>query len=334
MNFKAFYISFITLLFFSACQRDLPVTADNSPYYPDIPSYVPEMPVPEANTLTEARVRLGAFLFFDTRLSKDLSISCASCHDPAKAFSDQKSLSAGVNGLLGKRNSPTLFNLGFAPDLLWDGGSFSLEAQALVPIQNHREMDMRLAEIAERLSSDRHFTEMARAAYGDERYESVILKALASYERSLISFDTRFDDYYYRGKKAALSAEEKAGLELFFSEKTQCAACHTPPLFTDYSYRDNGLYNNYPDSGRGRITLAPEDLGKFKVPTLRNIALTFPYMHDGSLADLEEVLTHYNAGGNGSLNQSPLIRPLKLSVEEQKALISFLKTLSDKRYEK
>jgi len=334
MNNRVFYIALIALLFLSACQRDLPVAADNSPYYPDIPPYVPEMPVPEENPLTEARIRLGEFLFFDTRLSKDLSISCASCHDPAKAFSDQKSLSAGVNGLIGKRNSPTLFNSGFAPDLLWDGGSFSLEAQALVPIQNHREMNMRLAEIAERMSSDRHFTEMARAAYGDERYESVILKALASYERSLISFDSRFDDYYYLGKKSALNAREKAGLELFFSEKTQCATCHTPPLFTDYSYRDNGLYTEYTDSGRGRITLAAEDLGKFKVPTLRNIALTFPYMHDGSLATLEEVLAHYNAGGKASINQSPLLRPLKLSVEEQKALISFLKTLSDKRYEK
>ncbi len=334
MSNRVYYISIISLLFLSACQSDLPVPADNRPYYPAIPSYAGKMPVPDDNKLTEARVRLGEFLFFDTRLSKDLSISCASCHDPAKAFSDQKRLSNGVDGKTGKRNAPTLFNTGFAPDLLWDGGSFSLEAQALVPIQNHREMGMRLDEIAARLEPDEEFAALARSAYGGERIEYVIIKALASYQRSLVSFDTRFDDYYYRGEESALNTEEKAGLELFFSEKTQCASCHTPPLFTNYSYRDNGLYNPYIDSGRGRITLAPEDLGKFKVPTLRNVALTFPYMHDGSLATLDEVLAHYNAGGKGSPNQSTLIRPLKLSIEEQKMLISFLKTLSDKRYEK
>lgn len=334
MIIRRYYISFIAILLLSACKKDLPVLADSSAYYPAIPSYAGQMSTPDDNELTEARVRLGEYLFFDARLSRDLSISCASCHDPEKAFSDQKRFSNGVEGKNGKRNAPTLFNTGFAPDLLWDGGSFSLEAQALVPIENHREMDFRLPEIAARLSSDRHFKEMARIAYGSERYESVILKALASYERSLISFDTRFDDYYYNGKKSALNAEEKAGLKLFFSEKTKCASCHTPPLFTNYSYQDNGFFDTYKDSGRGRITLLPEDLGKFKVPSLRNVALTFPYMHNGSAATLEEVISSYNDGGKASVNQSTLIQPLKLSVAEQKALISFLKTLSDKRYKK
>lgn len=334
MSIMVLYISLSALLMLSACQSDLPVTADKRPYYPEIPSYAGEMPLPDDNTLTEARVRLGEFLFFDTRLSKDHSLSCASCHNPEMAFSDQKRLSSGLDGRSGKRNAPTLFNTGFAPDLLWDGGSFSLEAQALVPIQNHREMGMRLEEVADRLRSDKNFAEMARSAYGTERYELVIIKALASYQRSLVSFDSRFDDFYYRGHRQALNEEEKAGLELFFSDRTKCSSCHTPPLFTNYQYEDNGFVAAYRDSGRGRITLNPADLGRFKVPTLRNIALTFPYMHDGSMATLEEVIAHYNSGGKGSLNQSPLIRKLKLSHAEQKALLSFLKTLSDKRYEK
>ncbi len=325
-------ISLVSLFTLNACRQDLPAFDDNTPFVLSTPPYAPTLSIPPDNPLIVAGVRLGEKLFFDNRLSRDLSISCASCHNPENAFSDQVAFSEGVGGKKGKRNAPTLMNIAYAPLFLWDGGSFSLEAQALVPIQSHREMNMTLTEIADRLKADPEYVRMFHATYANERYEAAILKSLASYQRTIQSFDSRFDDYFYRKKKNALSPSERNGLKLFMSEKTMCSHCHTPPLFTNFSFKNNGLSSDYIDSGRGRITQLPSDLGKFKVPTLRNISLTAPYMHDGSFASLGEVIEHYNKGGSMHPNKSPMIKALNLTAKEKANLIAFLNTLSDYRF--
>jgi cytochrome c peroxidase len=170
---------------------------------------------------------------------------------------------------------------------------------------------------------------MAREAYDSELNGGVILKALATYERTLTSFNSPFDDYYYRGQ-ATLSAEAIKGLDLFMSDETKCSSCHAPPLFTNNRFANIGLYEDYADSGRGRVTFRAEDLGKFKVPTLRNVALTAPYMHDGSMGRLEEVILHFDQGGKAHVHKDARIKPLDLSNKQQEALLAFLKSLTDR----
>jgi cytochrome c peroxidase len=301
---------------------------ENSPVKYRVPAWWPSMPVPADNQPNSARMALGKKLFYEKSLSSNGKMSCASCHPVSGAFTDGRVTSEGAHGLKGLRNSPTLANLGWHPYYMAEGGVPTLELQVLSPVGDSVEMNVNILEVAHRLNRDAEWKALSEAAYGRELDAYVITRALACFQRSFISSDSRFDRFYYE-KREELTAEEKKGMDLFFSERTQCASCHTPPAFTDYGFYNIGLYENYADKGKQRESYRAEDVGKFKTPTLRNIELTAPYMHNGSVNSLEEVVAFFNAGGHAHANKDPRIRPLNLSATEQEQLVSFLKTLTD-----
>lgn len=299
----------------------------------NIPKGFPEMEIPDDNALTADRIRLGKKLFFDKTLSRDSTLSCASCHKPELAFTDGESTSIGKGGKRLLRNSPTLANVGYHnKGLLLDGGVPTLEMQILVPVQEHLEFDFNMYLIAERLKKDKEYVKLCKKAYKSEPNLFVITRAIACFERTLISGNSRYDQYK-NGNLKGLNESEIKGMKLFF-DKLHCAQCHSGFNFTDLSIRNNGLYElAYPlDSGRMRITHKEIDRDKFKVPTLRNIELTGPYMHDGSLKTLEEVIEHYSKGGKNHSNKDRLIKPFNLSETEKENLISFLKSLTDSSF--
>ncbi len=292
--------------------------------------HFPEIEYPAGNSPTDARITLGEKLFFDPILSRDYSISCSSCHLVDNAFSDSVSFSSGVGGAKGDSNAPSLLNVAYAPYMNRDGGVPTIEMQVLVPVQEHKELDNNIVLIAERLKNIEEYVSMSKEAYDREPDPYVITRALAAYERTLISDKSKFDAY--DNFNASLSEEELRGMNLFYSSKTSCSSCHSGFNFTNYSFQNNGLYQQYADSGRMRITKKEADRALFKVPSLRNIELTAPYMHDGSLSTLEEVLEHYGSGINTHPNLSEvLLEPLTLTSDEQSAIIAFLKTLTDER---
>ncbi len=297
-----------------------------------VPPGFPSPVFPEGNELSTARWALGKKLFYDPVLSRDSTISCASCHNAAHAFSDTVMFSPGVNGLPGTRNAPTLANIAYHPYFTREGGVPTLEMQILVPIQEHNEFDFNILLIAERLSKDTEYVRMSREAYSREPDAFVITRSIGCFERTLISGQSRFDQYLFQGKTTALNAAEKRGMDLFFSERTHCAQCHNGFNFSNYSFENNGLYVNYPDPGRFRLTELESDRARFKVPTLRNVALTAPYMHDGSLWTLESVVNHYNSGGQPQPNKSSLVRPLSLTAAERADLVAFLGSLTDEKF--
>jgi cytochrome c peroxidase len=263
------------------------------------------MPVPEANPLTPAKIALGKKLFSDKRLSLDGTLACVSCHDPKLAFSDGRKVARGINGAEGARSSPAIVNRGYGRTFFWDGRVKSLEQQALEPILNPKELGMTAAE-AERRTG---------LKIGE------ITGALASYVRTIRSGDSRFDQYA-AGDARALSEVEKAGLEVFRG-KARCNTCHAGPNFSDENFHNTGVAwrdGKIVDPGAGE--------GKFKVPTLREVARTAPYMHDGSLATLEDVVDYYDKGGNPNPGLDEEIRPLHLTADEKQSLIAFLRTLS------
>lgn len=301
------------------------------PYAQEIPSHFPPLPVPADNAMTEKRVALGKKLFFDPILSIDTTVSCASCHLASLAFTDGLPVAQGVEGRLGFRNSPTLANIAWSPIMQRDGGTATLEMQVLIPIGAHEEMDFNMYELIFRLREHAEYPALMKEAYGMEVDAFPISRALAAFERTLISGDAPFDREVFGGKEA-LTESQRRGMELFRSQRTKCSSCHSGVLFTSFEFENNGLYLNYADSGRARITMNHDDVGKFKVLTLRNIELTAPYMHDGSLATLEEVIEHYDRGGAGHFNQSPKVRPIGLSGQEKSDLIDFLESLTDRNF--
>ena len=287
----------------------------------------PEMQFPEGNEYSESRFELGKKLFFDPILSIDSTLSCASCHLPNYAFSDTVNFSPGVFGRAGVRNAPSILNIGYHPYLLREGSIPTIEMQVLVPIQEKNEFAHNIVDISEDLKKITAYTDLSEKAYNREIDYYVITRALGVYERTLISKNSKFDNAI--NGKASLSKEEKKGMNLFFSSKTNCSSCHGGFNFTKYKITNNGLYENYKDLGKMRATKDSADIAKFKTPSLRNVALSAPYMHDGSIKTLEEVLEHYNTGGKNHVNKDALIKPLNLTEEEKKALISFLKNLTE-----
>lgn len=316
----------VTCQLFWACEESEPLTP---PALMEIPAGFPEMEFPEGNEFTMARWELGKKLFYDPVLSVDSSLSCASCHKQELAFADDVAFSDGVMGRAGTRNSPSLANIGYHPYFTREGGVQTLEMQILVPIQEHNEFAFNIVYIAERLNRDSVYVQMSREAYGRVPDPFVITRSIACFERSLISGNSAYDRYEFQEEKKALGKDEKAGMDLFFSEKAACGSCHDGFNFTNYAFENNGLYQSYPDPGRFRLTGDPADSARFKVPSLRNVALTAPYMHDGSLEDLEAVIDHYQAGGKGHLNQSKQVRPFSLTEKEKRQLIAFLSSLTD-----
>jgi len=296
----------------------------------ETPEGFPDMEFPEDNEYTEARWNLGKKLFFDPLMSSDYSVSCASCHDPKLAFSDDVAFSSGAENAPGTRNSPSLANVGYHPYFTREGGVPTLEMQILVPIQEHNEFNTNILTIADRLNEDDEYVQMSLNAYDRVPNPYVITRAIATFERTLVSGNSSYDQNL-RGE-SSLSASALRGLALFFSDKTNCSTCHAGFNFTNYTFENNGLYEEYEDVGRFRLTRDSADLSVFKVPSLRNVELTGPYMHDGSKPDLSSVIAHYNSGGYDHVNKNKLIKPLNLSEKEQDDLVAFLKSLTDKTF--
>jgi cytochrome c peroxidase len=271
------------------------------------------MPVPEDNPLTPEKIALGRRLFHDKRLSRDKKVSCATCHQPQRAFTDGRAVAVGVFGRKGERSAPALINRGYGASFFWDGRIKTLEEQVLKPIQDPNEMDMTLEEASRRI----------------KRRPAEIAAALASYVRSILSGDAPIDRYM-NGQREALSEDARRGLNLFRG-KANCTACHLGPNFTDERFHNTGVAwrdGALRDQGRHIVTGKEEDRGAFKTPTLREIARTAPYMHDGSIATLEEVVEFYNRGGNKNPHLDSELRPLNLTPEEKKSLVVFLTALS------
>lgn len=291
-------------------------------------------PAPADNPTTQAKIDLGRKLFFDKRLSRDESISCSTCHLPEFAFTDRIRKSNGVAGGKTERNAPSLLNAAWMPFVMFDAHIETLEKQSTIPIQEPVEMDLLIGDLLARLRKDPEYKKAAKEIYGREFDAWVLSRSLAAFQRSLRSDNSRFDQYYYGKVENALSKSEIRGWKIF-SETLYCTECHAPPLFSNYEAINNGLYQDYgKDQGRFRIHNDSMDIGKFKVPSLRNIELTFPYMHDGSLWNLEEVLEHYSKGGAKHWNQDARIKPFDLSASQKRDLLKFFTALTDTAYMK
>ena len=303
----------------------------SDPYSLFIPKGFPTPFIPEDNQLSDSRVALGKKLFFDNMMSRDSSLSCASCHLPQFAFSDGRQKSVGIKGRQVSRNAPTLTNVAYQPYFLLDGLNPSLETQVKIPIHEHNEFDFHILLIAERMKQDSLYVSLSKDAYNSEPSPQVIAYAIACYERTLISGNSPYDQYFYQGNKTALNDSEIRGMNLFFDD-LYCASCHGGFNFSDSRLTNNGLYTNYTDQGRARLTKKTEDQAIFKTPTLRNIGFSAPYMHDGSFESLEQVVDHYSSGAKGHFNQDPLIQPFNISQDQKQDLIAFLIALNDSAF--
>lgn len=291
-----------------------------------------EIPQPDDNISSPEKVELGRKLFFDKRLSLDNSLSCSSCHIPKLAFTDGKNKSTGVEGRIAMRNAPSILNAAYLKTLMYDAHVPSLEMQATVPIQEHTEMDILVDSLIQRLREVPEYRLAAKKIYDREFDAWVLTRSLSAFERTLISDNSRFDQYYYQGNKSVLTNSELNGWKLF-SEKLYCTKCHPAPFFTTYTAECNGLYTDYgEDKGRYRVTGDSSDRGKFKIPSLRNVALTGPYMHDGSINSLGQVIDFYSKGGKNHSNKNKIIHEFELSEQEKADLIAFLSALTDTSY--
>jgi cytochrome c peroxidase len=340
-------------------------------YHWGLPTWVPRPVEPADNPMSAAKVELGRHLFYDQRLSADNSMSCASCHHQDKAFTDGRALSEGVTKELSSRSAMALVNVAYLPVLTWANPNLTaLEVQALLPLFGEHPVEMGMAgrekELFARLQADAGYRELfakafpAEARQGSEALYSLstLTKALASFQRSLLSFDSPYDRYKYGGQTHAISASAKRGEALFFGEKMECYHCHGSFTFTDnirhkklplaeQGFHNTGLYNldgrgAYPANNVGisELTGNPDDMGQFRTPTLRNVALTAPYMHDGSIPTLQQVIReHYaQAGRAGNTPAGPnpmrssLIAGFEVSEQEVTDLVAFLNALTDKTF--
>lgn len=324
---------FTCALLLTGCRKDpaIPTTELDAPFQLHLPPGAPMPEFPEDNPLTKASVELGKALFFDPRLSRDGTISCASCHHSDRAFSDTMAFSLGVDQRMGQRNSPSLANVAYHPYFFRDGGVSNLERQVIAPVQDPLEMDHSIQLAAAAVTGDAQYERLSQLAYGVPIDAYVVTRAIANYERTLISGWSRFDRYFYEGDAAALTEGEVRGWQLFSSPELNCTACHNGFDLSDHSFQNIGQYLDYADPGRERISLDPADIGKFKVPTLRNIALTGPYMHDGAMTTLDGVIDHFAGGGLPHPNKSPLMPNFVVSPEQKADLIAFLRALTDER---
>lgn len=313
--------------------------AQHQPVLVEQPAGFPAQNFPSDNQPTAQRIALGKRLFFSTALSADNSVACASCHRPELAFADDRAVSVGVAGRQGKRNAPSLANVGYYPYYMREGAVPTLEMQVLAPVQEHDEFDMNILAIVDRLKSDTTITRMSMEAYSREVDAFVVTRAIAAFERTLVSGNSRYDRVTrseaavnHANPSESFSESEARGKSLFFSERAQCSSCHGGFAFTNHAFANNGLYESYADDGRYKLTRNLADKALFKTPSLRNVAVTAPYMHDGSIATLEAVVAHYNTGGRNHFNRSGIVRPLQLSTQEQQDLVRFLRTLTDEEF--
>ena len=288
------------------------------------------MPVPTDNPLTVGKIELGRKLFFDKRLSRDGTVSCASCHQPDKAFSDGRALPIGIGGQKGRRNAPSLINAAYGESMFWDGRAATLEEQALHPLTSPIEMGNTLEAVLRRVHNETNYRRLALAAFGTAQMApKQIAQALSSFQRTLVAGNSPYDRYFVLKDESVIRVAARRGLVLFRG-KARCAHCHEGPLFTDQKFHNTGVsWGREPlDLGRFEVTRSQEDKGKFKTPTLRHLTDTAPYMHDGTLKSLEEVIDFYNRGAQANPNLDSSIKPLSLSPEEKSDLATFLRTLS------
>jgi cytochrome c peroxidase len=311
-------------------ERDPGYTDGNwTPERPVLPNGWPALEWPRDNPYSSAKAVLGRRLFFETTLSRDHTLSCASCHQPGSAFTAAgRTFSFGVSGIPMHRNTPSLANIGFGKSFMFDGEVPSLELQALKPLLAEDEMGMTAGEVESRLGADTLYVRLFRQAYGKgEITLAGVTKALATYQRLLVSYRSPYDGWK-AGDEGALSAAAKRG-EALFMGKGDCWRCHAPPLFTNGAFHNTGLDSVITDVGRKLITGLAADEGRFKTPSLRNVGMTGPYMHDGSLLTLADVVEHYNAGRVPHPNTDTLMRPLGLAPGEVSDLLAFLESLTD-----
>jgi len=295
-----------------------------------------DLPTFDGDLAGDARAQLGRSLFFDPILSRDRTISCASCHKPERAFADDRVVSLGVEGREGTRNTPTVMNSAGRTRFFWDGRSETLEEQALAPIENPVEMDLPVDDAVARLAADPQWVKRFQEAYSAAPTRRTLGRALAAYQKSLNTVDTPYDRYLL-GDDAAISESAKRGRLLFIS-KAQCVSCHAGEDFTSDRFKNIGIYNGrqFNDLGRGGITGDASQNGEFKVPGLRNVALTAPYMHNGMFNTLREVIVYYDDPSKvipDSINRDAQLRdPLHLSAQEIDDIEAFLHTLTDDRF--
>lgn len=300
----------------------------------DQPSYRPETPlgldeyypVPSFNPLTKEKVELGRRLFGERLLSIDSSTACASCHRPDATFADTVPISTGARGRRPLRHTPSLLNRAYGRVFFWDGRARSLEETVLQPIAGRRELQLPIRAMVERLEADSAYRARFERVFEDGVTATNVARALASYIRTLRSGGSPFDRYV-NGDRSALTAEQRAGLRLF-TGKANCTACHGGPNLTDEAIHNTGVSWGGPDIGRMAVTGDAAERGRFKTPTLRNVARTAPYMHDGSRATLRDVVEFYDGGGTSNPNLDPEIQPLQLSETQKEQLLAFLEALT------
>ena len=335
----------------ACCKEDAifnPADLSAIPYHPttynlQAPAGFPQLEIPSDNPLTVEGIWLGRKLFFDPILSLDSTMSCGSCHLQPGGFTDNLAVSTGVDDIPGRRSSMSLLNVAFHyTGLFWDGRSSSLEDQALLPVEDPIELHESWPNVEAKFRRHAAYPTDFRKAFGinhtSEITRELAVKALAQFERTLISSGQSKYDRYVRGE-IFLDDDEFNGMEMFFDVNNdlpdaECAHCHAPPLFTINEFRNNGIedvrtLDAFPDKGRGEVTGDSLDNGKFKIPTLRNIQYSGPFMHDGRFSTLDEVLDHYNSGGHRQKNTDPLIRPLGLTEVQKQDLLAFISTLVD-----
>jgi cytochrome c peroxidase len=295
---------------------------------PSLPRPLARVSHPPGNPPTRAKIALGRALFFDPRLSRDDTVACATCHDPAARFSDGKALAVGINGATGTRSTPSLVNVGYTRPFFWDGRVETLEEQALIPIQHPREMGSDLGVLEAKIDSIEAYRRQFAAVFGGEVTAQRIALSIAAFERTIIVRNTPFDRYL-EGDDDALSAVAKRGMELFLGQ-ARCSKCHEGARLTDREFHNVGAIaiDRPADPGRRAVTGRRVDEGAFKTPALRDVALTAPYMHNGMFATLEEVVEHYNFGGVTDLEnefRDSLLEVLYMSEDQVEDLVTFLK---------
>lgn len=316
-------------------------------YQIDVPKGWPQLELPANNPMTVEGVELGRRLFYDPVLSVDSTVSCASCHNLQGSFTDNLAVSTGVKGRTGRRSSMAIINMAFMnKGLFWDGRAQTMEEQALKPVEDHLEMDENWPMVERKLQRNSKYPELFRKAFGiqnkSEITRDLATKAIAQFERSIISKDSKYDKVLQGVPGYSFTDDEQVGYEMFFNitkglPDAQCGHCHSGALLTTNQYLNNGLQaapklSDFNDLGRGAVTNNEFDNGKMRTPTIRNIGFTAPYMHNGSLKTIEEVVEHYNSGGKYSPNLDPLIQQVKLNSIQKKQLLAFLNTLNDSVY--
>lgn len=325
----------------SHAQTPAPVMPIGKPVQIKAPLGLPAVPIPADNPPTEETIALGRRLYYDPILSADQTISCASCHAPEFAFSDQRPVSVGVGNKTGTRHAPTVINSGYFTTQFWDGRAASLEEQAKGPMMNPVEMAHTLEGVVERLQADAKYPGLFKEAWGTERISiDMVAKSIASFERTVIAGDSPFDRFFYGHDSKAMSHEAQAGLRIFMSpKKGNCAVCHTMgndySLFTDNKFHNLGIgadtRGELNDVGRYAVTKVDADMGCFKTPSLRNLEHRGPYFHDGSFPTVKDTLAHYIGGGNWNPHLDKEIHSLdRLTFEEREDLLAFLDALNGK----